>query len=350
MSDSRLALRRLAEKALAGGGSVPLASLLEALVPLAELRALAQQFGLSPRGFRIDKAPSHVLAPLLAGLKDGKQLDQVVAALARPSAVPGAPDGTGAGATGEADGLPRLTGERDAAREHAARLEREVERLRRDLQRAEAGRSRAMQRESEQRRVLDQMEQDLGRLRAEIARAQQARSEVAGAAGSSEALERENHDLRQELAGFHEADAALRRQNAVYQSRIRELQELVRELEPLVPKGKRRRRRPDPAPEPVPDKRVLVPRFTEGFYRSLVDKERKGVERAIYAIMLFCTEGHAYPGLEVKQLMGQETWSLRASLGLRVYFRHLADGTVEFLEVGNREDQNTTLRRLKERS
>ncbi len=66
-------------------------------------------------------------------------------------------------------------------------------------------------------------------------------------------------------------------------------------------------------------------------------------------MLVFCTEGHAYPGLEVKQLGGQDTWSLRASLGLRVYFRPLADGEIELLELGDREDQHTTLRRLKER-
>jgi hypothetical protein len=66
-------------------------------------------------------------------------------------------------------------------------------------------------------------------------------------------------------------------------------------------------------------------------------------------VLLFCTEGHAYPGLDVKQLGGQDTWSLRASLGLRVYFRQRDDGDVEFVEVADREEQNTTLRRLKER-
>ena len=85
------------------------------------------------------------------------------------------------------------------------------------------------------------------------------------------------------------------------------------------------------------------------FYKSLVGKERKSVERAFQAILLFCTEGHAYPGLEVKQLGGQDTWSLRASLGLRVYFTQRPDGDIELLELADREDQHTTLRRLKER-
>ena len=37
------------------------------------------------------------------------------------------------------------------------------------------------------------------------------------------------------------------------------------------------------------------------------------------------------------------------NLGLRVYFRQRPDGDVEILEVADREEQHTTLRRLKER-
>jgi hypothetical protein len=64
---------------------------------------------------------------------------------------------------------------------------------------------------------------------------------------------------------------------------------------------------------------------------------------------MFCTEGYAYPGLEVKQLGGQDMWSMRASLGLRIYFRPIGERDIEVLELGDREDQNTTLRRLKEK-
>jgi hypothetical protein len=207
-----------------------------------------------------------------------------------------------------------------------------------------------MERESEQRRQGERLQEQLGLLRAEVERLRQRGGGSAdGTSGEIEQLHREVHDLRQDLLGYAETDAALRRQNAVYQSRIRELEDSLRELEELVPKGRRKKRAPE-APPPEPDKRVLIPRFTDAFYRSLQDKERKSVDRAMYAILLFCSQGYSYPGLEVKQLMGQDTWSLRASLGLRVYFRQLPDGVVEFLELGNREDQNTTLRRLKERS
>jgi len=129
---------------------------------------------------------------------------------------------------------------------------------------------------------------------------------------------------------------------------MRELEEENAELEQLLPKGRRRKKAPEPPP-PAPDRRFRLPYFAQSFYRSLDGKDRRSVERAVEAVLLFCTEGHAYPGLEVKQLGGQDTWSLRASLGLRVYFRQRDDGDVEILEVADREEQNTTLRRLKER-
>lgn len=356
MSDARLLLRRLAEKVMAQGGSVPLAMILEACLPLHRLRELARRFALSPKGFRIDKAPANVLAPLLAELKDAAQLDEVVAALADRTSPPAAQTSEDAAddtsGPAKALALAKLAsahGERETARREADRLGRDLERMRRELDKAEEGRSRAMERESEQRRQVERLQAELGLLRAEVERLRHRTSGSEPPAADGEGLHRQVHDLRQELLGYAETDAALRRQLAVYQSRIRELEDSVKELEELVPRGRRKKRAPEPPP-PEPDKRVLIPRFTDGFYRSLQDKERKSVERAMYAILLFCGQGYAYPGLEVKQLMGQDTWSLRASLGLRVYFRQLPDGVVEFLELGNREDQNTTLRRLKERS
>ena len=138
----------------------------------------------------------------------------------------------------------------------------------------------------------------------------------------------------------------------IYESNSSVLAALVHrdgaELESLIPASRRRKKKPM-LPELEADRRILVPHFLPSFYKSLEGKERRSVERAIQAILLFCTEGHAYPGLEVKQLGGQDTWSLRASLGLRVYFRPLTDGDIEVIELGDREDQNTTLRRLKDK-
>jgi hypothetical protein len=40
---------------------------------------------------------------------------------------------------------------------------------------------------------------------------------------------------------------------------------------------------------------------------------------------------------------------MRASLGLRVYFVRREDGDIDVVEIADREDQHTTLRRIKER-
>jgi hypothetical protein len=92
-----------------------------------------------------------------------------------------------------------------------------------------------------------------------------------------------------------------------------------------------------------------MPYFAPSFYKSLAGKDRRAIERAVHAVLLFCTEGYGYPGLEVKQMGGQDTWSLRASRGLRVYFRPRSDGDIDVMEFADREEQHTTLRRLKER-
>ncbi|MBL8723777.1 MAG: hypothetical protein JNK49_07005 [Planctomycetes bacterium] len=320
--------RKLTERVLAGAGQLPLASLLEWLVPVAALRGLARRFGLTPKGgFRLEKAPAHVLAPLLAELRDPEQLDAVFALLV-PEAPANPPAPVAAEAPAETLALLALR-EAELARTHA------------DLAAAREAAQRAREREADLARRLAAAEEDLAR------GAQGARPmPVLRAEPETAALAHRLHELEAERDGWQAADAALRRQLAHNQSRMRELEQQAAELEALLPKGRRRR---PPPPEPEPDRRFRVPYFEPSFYKSLVGKERKAVERAVQAVLLFCTEGHAYPGLEVKQLGGQDTWSLRASLGLRVYFRQRDDGDIEVLEIADREDQHTTLRRLKER-
>ncbi|MCA8949420.1 MAG: hypothetical protein KDE27_07945, partial [Planctomycetes bacterium] len=196
----------------------------------------------------------------------------------------------------------------------------------------------------------EHLEAELVRERREREAAGRAREPVAAdRAAEVRGLERRVRELEGEREGFLAADEALRRQLARNQSRLREIEGQNAELEALIPASRRRKRKPLPPPPPEEPRRVLVPRFLPSFYKSLDGKERKAVERAVQAILLFCTEGHSYPGLEVKQLGGQDMWSLRASLGLRVYFRPLPDGDIEILELGDREEQNTTLRRLKDK-
>lgn len=335
--DAAIVLKKLAERVLAKNGDVPLAQLLELLVPVRRLRDLARDLGLTPKGgFRVDKAPAHVLAPLLADVREPEPLDRILRALV-PAAADDADDAEPAAAVD-----PAVLAE---ARQLLSLRESELARLRDELARAREALARAQERERDHDRRADRLEHDLALLR----RDRGSRVEPVREAPSRDDKEllRRLHDLENEREGFVAADAALRRQAAFDQSRLRDLEQTVRELEELLPKGKRRRK-PAPPEPPPPPRRFLLPRFTAAFYKSLDGKEPRAVERAIQAVLLFCTEGHGYPGLEVKQLGGQDTWSLRASLGLRVYFRQ-GDGEIELLELGDREDQNTTLRRLKER-
>jgi len=276
-----------------------------------------------------------VLAAQLAELREAEKLDEVLALL-RP-AVPAVPAAAAAvGRVAELEALLRL---RD---EEFARLRGTVDRAR------EAG-ARAREREAMQKRAREQVEAELARLRASAAAAMRpAAAPAAEHSAQTQDLERRLRRCEDERERAAEVDEQLRRQLALEHSRVRDLEAELAELEELIPANRRRKKKPLP-PLPEAERRVLVPHLSPSFYKSLEGKDRKAVERAVQAILLFCTEGHSYPGLEVKQLRGQDTWSLRASLGLRVYFRHLPDGDIEVLELADREDQHTALRRLKER-
>ncbi|HEB52771.1 MAG TPA: hypothetical protein ENI87_05910 [bacterium] len=340
MDPSAVKVKRLVERVLACDGMIPLATLLENFAPLDGMRAAAQKLGLTPKGgFRIERAPAKVLAPLLAEQRDKDALDAIVALLLPPPAPPAAEEPANgeqdAKALAEARSLLKL---RDA----------EVGRLRSELERAREGQGRARERAAE-------LERQLQAAREEVARRQRALAEAAPQVPSEAARlrddkqrERRLRELEDERDHLLARDQELRRQAARDRSRVRELEEEVAELERLIPASRRRKKKPLP-PAPEPERRFLVPHLTPSFYKSLEGKERRTVERAWQAIIQFCTEGHGYPGLEVKQMAGQDTWSLRASLGLRVYFRPLPNGDIEVLELGDREDQHTTLRRLKDR-
>lgn len=333
MSHRSLALKKLAERVLEKGADLPLALLLEFAVPVARLRDVARRQGLTPKGgFRIDRAPANVLAPLLAEQREAAQLDEVLGLLVpAPPAKPAADEASVAGADAQA-----LLSLREA----------ELGRLRDELERTREAAARARAREADLQRRLEFAERDRTVL---LARLQQKDAPPAKAEPPRDAAElaRRVRDLEDERQGFEAADTALRRQLAHNQTRLRELLQTLAELEPLVPKG--RRRKQSAAVEPPAPAEFRLPYFTPSFYKSLVGKDRRAVEQAVHAVLLFCTEGYGYPGLEVKQMGGQDTWSLRASRGLRVYFRPRDDGDIELLELADREDQHTTLRRLKDR-
>jgi len=334
MSHAALALKKLAERILAKGSDLPLAMLLELAVPVARLRDLARRQGLTPKGgYRIERAPATVLAPLLAEQRDPTQLDEVLGLLV-PVPV-GRPAADDSAATADTQALLAL---REA---ELVRLRVEVEHLR-DVA------AHQRERESDLARRLELAERDCAVLQGRLQRLAQPPAPKEGEPRGDRELPRRLRELEDEREGFLAADTALRRQLAHNQTRLRELAQLEAELEPLVPKGRRRQKQAASEPEPAPAA-VRVPYFAPSFYKSLVGKERRAIERAVHAVLRFCTEGYGYPGLEVKQMGGQDTWSLRASRGLRVYFRPRNDGDIEVLELADREDQHTTLRRLKER-
>lgn len=339
MHEPSVALKKLAERVLQKGADLPLALLLEFLVPVRKLREVAATYGLSPKGgFRLEKAPANVVAALLAEQRDAERVDAILRVLLPPA--PPVP-------TTPAVPAPRADDDA-AATTSSALLKADLQRARDELERARESAARSRDREAELARKLQQAEQEVVLLRRELAW-RTSHDQHQAAARSDKDTARRVHELENERDGLMTANDALRRQLAENQSRQRDLEATVAELDALLPKGKRRKKAPVEPPPPPAERRFLLPRFLPSFYKSLEGKDRRAVERAFQAILLFCTEGHAYPGLEVKQLGGQDTWSLRASLGLRVYFRSLPDGDVELLELGDREDQNTTLRRLKDR-
>ena len=338
MDAASVTLKKLRERVLEGNGDVPLALLLERLVPVGRLRELATELGVTPKGgFRIERAPARVLAPKLAEERDAARLDQVLAALATPPAP-------------QEDAAERSEADEDGkqARALLAIRDQEVRKLRDELERARGGLTRAQERERELERALVAAREDAARAQRAAEEAQQAAAQAPAPAKDDKQLHHRLRELEGEREALLAADEAMRRQAARDRSRQRELEDEVAELESLIPASRRRKKNPLP-PAPPEERRFVVPHLQPSFYKSLESKERRSVERAWQALLLFCTEGHGYPGLEVKQIGGQDTWSLRASLGLRVYFRPRPDGDVDVLELGNREDQNTTLRRLKER-
>jgi hypothetical protein len=334
------ALTKLVERILAKGADLPLASVLEVAVPVRRLRDLARKFGISPKGgFRIERAPAHVLAPLLAEQRDAARLDEVLGLLLPATSRETEPE------SAPADGAPHPGHE---AAGLLALREAEVARLRDEIERTRESLARAREREAELSRRLEASERDVVVLRQQSHRVEREQERPAPGSRTQQDLQQRVRDLEDERDGLLAADEALRRQLAHSRTRIRELEQTSSELEALVPKGRRRQRQAAAEP-PESARSFRLPWFLPSFYKSIEGKDRRSVERAVQAVLLFCTEGHSYPGLEVKQMGGQDTWSLRASLGLRVYFRHRSDGDVEILELADREEQHTTLRRLKDR-
>lgn len=330
MKPDAAALADLVAAVLAGRGRVPFAKLLALALSEPDLRERARRFGLTPKGYRVDKAPAEALATLFAECTDPRVLDDVCAAfLARLS---GQQRATSQPTTADLEPMLRFKSQ-------------EVVRAEAKVARAGEALARSREREAELTRRLELEGEQSARLRAEIDRLgrQLACTELQPTPSTQDSRLRE---LERELETLSAAEEALRRRVAELTTANRGLSEENEELAAKVPKGRRKKPRPPPPPPPA---MFRLPHLTPGFYKSLEGKDRRSIERAMQAVLLLCTEGPSYPGLEVKQIEGQPLWSMRASLKLRVYFGHRVDGDLDIVALADREDQNTVLRRLKER-
>jgi len=332
-------LARIVREALENAGRVDLGVLVAHALPVAALRALAQRHGLSPKGFRIERTPAVKLAPLLLDPKRPDVLEETCRTLLEHL---GASDVAG---REPAHGETRQDG--DAAQLLALRT-KELNTAREELERLRASASDWRDREAALQKRVQEADALAARARADLEQSRQKTArrgeKPAAKPSAAERRVREVEKERDELLGN---EGELRRLLALRQASIRDLHERVAELMALVPTAKLRKA--ETAAEPVLAEEFRLPYFQPSFYKSFTDKDRRAIEQAVQAALLFCTEGPSYPGLEVKQIEGQDLWSLRASIKLRVYFRFREDGGVDFLEVADREDQHTALRRLKER-
>lgn len=329
----------LLEEALANNGRVSLARLLTAVVPVASLRDLAKNFGLTPKGgHRIDRAPGNILAALVADASKPKVIEAACELLAEHLAPP---------QVAKEPAKPKAKTESKNDIAVLARRERELNEAREELVKARDVVGRQRQRLAELDHTQQRNQEQVARLRGEADRLRRQLESQQSTPSSVRDQAVEIHELLREFDELTQVEFDQRRMLAARQARIRELEERVAELEPLVPKGRRRKKEPPPEPPPLPE-RFRRPYFTQSFYKSLENKDRRAVEAAYQAILLFSTEGPGYPGLQVKQL-DAPIWSFRAALKLRVYFVNRGDGDVDILELADRQEQPTVLRRLREK-
>ena len=343
--------RRLVERALADQAKIPLSDLLVAFVDVAELRDVARRFGVNPKGYRIDKAPARVLATSLCDPSASGPLtaciEKLTEILERPSEQAAAGD---AATTGDADdGIdPQELQKRVVALESQLadskeRLEKMQVQVRRSRERADDLSVKLAEETERGARTRARIE--------DLVRQLDERPAGDDAERRSVSLQRELHELQRDHAAILEAEEGLRRLLSARAARVNELEGVIAELEPLIPTSEFKRRRMErEARASEEPERVRVPLLTAEFYDSLQSKDRRSVEQAVQALLHFCTEGPSYPGLEVKQLAGIDLWSMRAAIKLRIYFRFLENGDIEVLELADREDQNTILRKRRDRS
>ncbi len=334
---------KLHEEALGGGGKVSLATMAEALIPVKNLRDVAREHGVSPKGgYRLERAPAKILAPLLCEPHLSDVLDDVCELLAEHMTLNIAEkknakkkaDAAKTRAPAYLESVLKLTtqelelakGEVTKAREVAQGLRDRADELNRRVQ---MDGERITQLNKEIEACREEMER-LGNAQPVVARDQ-----------SNKIL-----SLEKDLDEQNQIEWQQRIKLAEQAAAIREREERILELEELIPPGRKRKKKKEP---PKPPENFVVPHFTPAYLKSLAGKDRRAIEHAYRAVFLFCTEGSRYPGLQVKALDPSNVWSLRASRKLRVYFRRRPDGDVEILDLLDRQEQETMLRRYREK-
>lgn len=329
----------LREAALSANAAVPVVRLLEAALPVEALRELVRDKGVTPKGgFRLEKAPAKVLAKALLDPLKPEVVEASCTALAEHLASAAAPD-EAAPAEPQQDLAPLL------------RLrEQEVEQLREELQRAQRSAQSLREQLAERDRQAQLNQSALVQQRLQMAELQdRLDNRPAPLPGNDREQTRRLHQLERDVEELETLEENQRLKLAEQAGHLRVAAVRIEELEDRLRKKGKRVDKPKPAAELPEAARFSIPYFTPAFFRSLEDKDRRTVERAYQAVFLYCTEGPKYPGLQVKPLDPAGVWSLRASRKLRVYFRPRPDGDVDILELLDRQEQETALRRYREK-
>ena len=96
------------------------------------------------------------------------------------------------------------------------------------------------------------------------------------------------------------------------------------------------------------ENQVAVPHLEKEFHQSLAEYDAKTVARIFKALFRVCQDP-AHTSLNFKKMSGRgDIYSIRATPALRIYFFR-EPGALRFLLAGDREEQDRSLRQLRER-
>ena len=333
---TRASSDELIQAVLAGRGAVPATLLLRFLLAEAALRELCGRFDLKPKGgFRVEKAPLHLLLPVLEkALLERDEVRQAVAtALTAAAAPPPVP----------ADKAPAGDAQRDRLLELK---DQEIRRLRDEADKAREVAARRGERTEHLQRRIDELQDEAAQIRAER---EMLRRELdrAGKAGDPEpgSADKEMVALLRRVEQLEALNEELRRSLALEATNIATLQAETEDLRSRVPDWRKKQPAPPPPDLPPIDTASFpIPVFSSEFYRSLAGRDRRVAQAAFQAVFLLVSRGPGYPGLETKRLEGTSSlWSIRATIKHRVYFE-FGEGEIRVLRLEDRREQDRFLR------